>query len=197
MDNISIETIKKIISVIKRFNKNNDIKYIDVDGISNLEDFLKINSEFILETIDYINVYIDIYNKLNSLNINGVYVSCNDIYDPNYLELLIDSYINNSNNYIIRNILYNQSIIIYESLEKCKKDIFLINKVLNLYYELFEINNINIYNKYMEELIQLLDGDNEEDGGEPLDELLNQLSITLKNSYGLKKKNIKVKMLKR
>lgn len=197
MENISKETIKRIIFIIKKFNKDINIKYLDLNNIASLEEFVKINGDFILQTIDFIEVYIDIFNKLNNLNIQGVEVPCSDIYAPEYLESLIGIYEKNNNNYIVKNILYNQIIVIYEELYKCKKDIFLINKILNIYYELLDIDDLDMHNKYIFELLEILDEDSDDGDDVSFCDLLNQFNITLKYSYGIKKKNVKVKVLKR
>ena len=197
MNKLDLETIKKILSLIDKFDKENGIKYIERNDITSLEDFVKLNSEFILETIDFIEVYIDIYNSLDELDLHGLEIPCYEIYDPSYLELLIDSYHHKKDNYIITNILLNQKIVIYEALQEAQKNINKLIKILNIYNKLLETENPIIYQQCINELYKILSEEDEDSGSIPLDELLKEFSTILKNTYGIKKKNVKIKVLKK
>ena len=130
MENIDLYNIKIFEKLIKTFNKN--INYEFNNNKNSLSDFIIENQESILETIDFINIYIDIYNKLNNLNLEGIEVPSTDIYTPEYLESLINLYNNDNNNYLIKNLLFNQKIILYNNLQECQKGIF---KILNIIFE--------------------------------------------------------------
>ena len=197
MNRLDSEAIKELILLINKFDKENGIKYIEKNDITSLEKFIKLNGDFILETIDFIEVYIDIYHRLDELDLCGLEISCSDIYSPDYLELLIDAYLHKRDNYIINNILLNQKIIIYESLQEARKYINRLIKILKLYNEILEVDDPIMYQKCLNELYQLLNESDEDGTSAPLDELLNDFGIILKNSYGIKKKNVKVKVLKK
>ena len=197
MNRLDSEAIKELVFLINKFDKENGIKYIEKNDITSLEKFIKLNGDFILETIDFIEVYIDIYHRLDELDLCGLEISCSDIYSPDYLELLIDAYLHKRDNYIINNILLNQKIIIYESLQEARKYINRLIKILKLYNEILEVDDPIMYQKCLNELYQLLNESDEDGTSAPLDELLNDFGIILKNSYGIKKKNVKVKVLKK
>jgi len=197
MEKIELDSIKVLLFLIDKFNSELDIKYIvGEENFYSLDKFILNNGQYLLDTIDYINVYIEMFNRLNELDLSiGAINICSNndsIYSLEYLESLLIIYNNQKDNYVVRNMLYNQRVILDNYLTECRIYILKLLKILERYALLIN-NDKDIY-----ELYSIVDEDDDsDDGGESLEFLLNKFSILLKNSYGIKKKNIKVKVLAR
>ena len=131
-----------LISLINTFHKNitlNDLEYCD-----DVDDFMKYNSEYIFETIDYINYYLEEYNKLNELELKECNFISNDLYSEELIELILAS--KKRDNEVLNNILYTQKCILEKILTDAKRNLQLfLHKDDNLDELLFEFNNMLRY----------------------------------------------------
>lgn len=202
MKKIELSSIKSLLFLIDKFNYELDIKYLTNDTtFDSLDKFVLDNGDYILDTVEYINAYVDFINKLNKIdltsNSNGINLTNpnNDIYNLEYLESLLEIYNNDKDNYVVQNILSNQKNILNVYLNESRKLIKKLVKIFEIHLKILKLPERT--QEYINYLYNFLNNEDDEDDGTSFDELLHTFSINLKNTYGIKKKKVKIKVLKR
>ena len=146
-----------------------------------------------------LDVQDEINNKLNQIDFNTNSINLtnlsNNIYNLEYLESLLEIYNNKKDNYVVINILNNQKNILNVYLNESRKIIEKLVKILEIYLKILELPEK--MKEYINYLYNILNYEGDEDDGTSFNELLYTFNITLKNTYGIKKKKVKIKVLKK
>lgn len=145
-----------------------------------------------MEMLEFANKLNQIDFNTNSINLTNL---SNNIYNLEYLESLLEIYNNKKDNYVVINILNNQKNILNVYLNESRKIIEKLVKILEIYLKILELPER--MKEYINYLYNILNCEGDEDDGTSFNELLYTFNITLKNTYGIKKKKVKIKVLKK